>query len=454
LAGCTRDYWWRVRRFIRDLWILVPLVLVPVVLLVALLQVTSLQKMSSTATTAAALVGALTTLGVFAHTSFKAFRRHAFLFAAEDDKALLRTRDPMADLQARYSFLLRSARGPVVVLIDNLDRCHATYVVELLEGIQTLLKHRPEARGEPLVAFIVAADETWLCSSFVEHYDDLARSSAEPGRPDGLDFLDKVFDYAIRLPTVPAMISRPSSAEADRQCSLAEERVEQATEEIEIRRIVVEAERASAGGDGMPLPLQDLRLAAVSTLGELEDLFGGSSCADTTWQLEEMVARFDAAGAVRSRLHAGYCVQRTAQLLGGHEIDHDEHAIRRLALWTILKLRWPLVAAHLSAHPEDVECLRKQTAPLDCPEHLAPVFRSPCASQVALGWPGVVELTEEVVRRYVAPTPTPPPEFASAPPSCSRKPEFEPAFAGRRDKRRQRRSGPATAGGLTPAPRP
>lgn len=403
--GRIRDYGWRAGRVLRDLWILLP-----IGLLLLALGATSLESMDAAATKVATLVGALTTFAVLIRTAVRAIRHHLFLFSPADDKALLRTRDPMADLQARYAFQLRSAGGPVAVLIDNLDRCRSEYVVELLEGIQTLLKHLPKSGKEPpLVAFVVAADETWLCNSFLDVYDDLAGSVAEPGRPFGLDFLDRVFDYSLRLPTVPGMVARPHTDTGEKRCSLAEKRIEEAKKERDIRRIVAAAEIEAAPDDGAPIPLQDLRIAAVKRLGDLDDPFGGASCSDTNKHLEELIGKLDAAGAVRTRLRAGYCSQRTRQLLAGHKIDCDEHAIRRLILWTILWLRWPLLARDLSADPTHVDDLRKRQVPATVEPHLGPVFTDGCASQVALGWPGEVELTQDDIRRFTTPASSAPP---------------------------------------------
>ena len=83
-------------------------------------------------------------------------------------------------------------------MIDNLDRCRAAYVVELLEGIQTLLR-QPHAHGDlPEVAFIVAAQRGWLCDSYISVYDDFESAVHEPGRPFGLTFVDKIFDFSVR----------------------------------------------------------------------------------------------------------------------------------------------------------------------------------------------------------------------------------------------------------------
>ncbi len=42
-----------------------------------------------------------------------------------------------------------------IIFIDDLDRCQGAYVIELLEGIQTLFKAAE-------VVFIIAADRDWL----------------------------------------------------------------------------------------------------------------------------------------------------------------------------------------------------------------------------------------------------------------------------------------------------
>jgi hypothetical protein len=124
----------------------------------------------------------------------------------------------MADLLRRYAFLVRSARSPIIVLIDNLDRCRAEYVVEMLEGIQTILRH-PQARKPmslqrqpcPLIAFVVAADRGWLCDSYLHAYKDFEHSAHEPGRPFGLMFVDKIFDLTLHIPK-----ERPRACTASR----------------------------------------------------------------------------------------------------------------------------------------------------------------------------------------------------------------------------------------------
>jgi hypothetical protein len=79
-------------------------------------------------------------------------------------------------------------------------------------------------------------------------------------------------------------------------------------------------------------------------------------------------------------LRTAYCVQRTRLLIGGHPVDKDKNAIRRLGLWTILDLRWPLLAQHLARHPDDIALLKRQQAPAGVSSDLEEVFKDPEAA--------------------------------------------------------------------------
>ena len=130
-----------------------------------------------------AALAAVTALVGFGWTATNALRRHLLVTSPLGAAAVLRTSDPMAELERRYAFLVRSAGTPVAIEIDNLDRCRAEYVVELLEGIQTLLRDPQASRDLPRVAFVVAADREWLCDSYVTRVRRLR--GHRPTSPDG-----------------------------------------------------------------------------------------------------------------------------------------------------------------------------------------------------------------------------------------------------------------------------
>jgi hypothetical protein len=400
---------WQSARVARDPWVVALFFLLAISGGILL----SLNDTSAALKTTATLAASLTTVGALLLAIVNAFRRQV-LMSSRGQNAILRASDPMAAFQEHYAYLLGARSAPVAFLVENLDRCHAAYVVELLEGIQTLLKHRPRVstrREAPLVAFLVAAEESWLCDSFVEVYAALREAGSQPGRPLGLAFLDRVFQYTLHLPTVPMMAPISNAAEA--QCSTAGSKLKYAAQELEIRKIVRETEGMADELRRVPPPsVQRLRIDAVKQLGEIEDLLNERLCSDTTSQLIELTNYIDAAAEVVGQLRGAYCSQRTAQLLGGHEIDADEYAIYRLALWTVLALKWPLLTEHLVKHPDDIEYLRHDGDLPEHAEHLAAVFADSRARQVAIGFPGQAELIPEVVRRFSVPVPSPDPQLA------------------------------------------
>jgi hypothetical protein len=76
----------------------------------------------------------------------------------------------------------------VVILIDDLDRCQAPYVVELLEGIQTLFRDVP-------ITYVIA-DRDWLPVSYAKEYDRFESVTEDLGRPAGYLFLEQTFQIS------------------------------------------------------------------------------------------------------------------------------------------------------------------------------------------------------------------------------------------------------------------
>jgi hypothetical protein len=405
----SKDIWGRLMRLARDLLWVVPGALVFFVGW-ELQGKTMFHVLKWSVTVAGGIAAAIALLSSIRN----ALMRHLLAESPRGTKALLRTTDPMEDLLRRYAFLIRSTRTGMIVLIDNLDRCHAEYVVEMLEGIQTLLRNLPECNGSAprkaaqqprVVAFVVAADRGWLCDSFLHVYQDFEASAHEPGRPFGLAFLDKIFEFALRIPTVPAAISV-----AARRISVHDipSPFGAGANELEIRATLRDEEypredmRVSSM-DVTPVPL--LRRHAVERLAEIElKSDPRRQPTDTAQQLDQLLAVLDPGPAVQRQLATAYCVNRTTQLLAGHAVDADQHAIHRLGLWTVLELKWPLLANHLSRHPDDLEDIAKHTAPSGIDGDLRLVFDDPMARRLTRGVCGV-RLTSADIERFTTPLP-------------------------------------------------
>jgi hypothetical protein len=386
------DYRWRLGQFFKDLVPVLPLVFIAVVLWL----ITGQLGMGQFLKLAVGVAGGCTTLIAVLWSATNVVRR-LLVASPANVHATMRASDPMADLQLRYSFLVRSADRPIALVIDNLDRCRAEYVVELLEGLQTLLRN-PEARMDSarLVAVLVPAERTWLCESYLQVYKEFREAMHQPGRPFGLAFVDRVFDLALRLPRIP-----PAPAIDERGAALENvcRQIRNADSELEIRKLVAGAECQHA--DGLPIfePVLRLRLAAVRRLGKLDADSDERLCFDAARHLSELINAVAPGPTVAKQLRTGYCVQRTTQLLGGHPIDEDPDAVHRLALWTILDLRWPLLARHVVRYPDHVRLLSRQQAPADVCDELEEVFNDPEAARLTNGWPGA-DLDPDSVRRF------------------------------------------------------
>jgi len=387
------DYRWRLLRFFEDLVPIVPLVAVAV----GLWLISGRLSMGGFLKWGTALIGGLTTLGATFWSLANVIRR-LFVASPANLGTTRRTSDPMADLRMRYSYLIRSAESAVLLVIDNLDRCSADYVVELLEGIQTLLGS-PDTDTEepPVVAVVVPAVRPWLCDSYLQVYKEFQEAMREPGRPFGLRFVDRVFDVTLRLPRI-AIEASHDHRQTDCREVLTE--MEGADCELLVRKLLAQAEHDDDDSRFQILP--QLRLTAVEQIGFIEVAADGNLCSDTENHLNELIEHLALEPDVAKHVLTSYCVQRTRQLLGGHRIDHDAHAIHRLGLWTILDLRWPLLSHYLARHPDDIELLSRQQAPEDAPADVKDVFVNSEAALLVEPWTGV-ELTPAAVRQFSYP---------------------------------------------------
>ncbi|ASW56822.1 WD40 repeat domain-containing protein [Plantactinospora sp. KBS50] len=106
----------------------------------------------------------------------------------------------------------RRNRRPIVLVMDELDRCSVPTVVAYLETVHTLLKERspgapPSLRNgwrdpAPLVV-LVLADGRWVRTAFTTEYDAF-KDLGSPVRTLGGDFLQKLFDHTVLVPDLTA----------------------------------------------------------------------------------------------------------------------------------------------------------------------------------------------------------------------------------------------------------
>ena len=305
--------------------------------------------------------------------------------------------NPMRDVAAHFGWLITKAKRPVVFFIDDLDRCTDSYVVELLDTIQTLVRdvtrHRPQRRRKvpATAAFVIAADGAWIRESYEITYAQFTALVAMPGRSLGYLFLDKLFQLHVPMPTIdPAMqqeylrsILRVGDSQTATKDSKAEEQL--------VRKNL---EQSSSEGE----VIETLRKASPQVRRRVADaavdkLTSRGVATATEHHLERFGSLLEPNPRAMKKFVNDYSILRAVRTLEGNSIGTDP-----LALWTIIEIRWPAMAGYLRTRPEAIKYMRgSNSMPEDVPADLHGLFNDPNIRELAnfqYGGP----LTPELIR--------------------------------------------------------
>lgn len=314
--------------------------------------------------------------------------------------------DPLTILRRRFIGMVRQLGGRVAVFVDDLDRCRANSVVELLEGIQTLFRRRR-------VVYVVAGDRRWIESCYDQEYTDLAVHFQGDRRSIGSLFIEKAFQISADLPPTRDLDTLWSDllAVGDARSSVdpahatGEEAVGNRADGSEAPGETGAAEASAPGdvqvgedgaGDGAadaPRVFETLRerIHSATTLGgisaALEDArrevpgrfqelvveavrreSAPELVADTTSLLAPFLPLLDPNPRAMKRYVNAFGIQvvalRLTDALHGLPI---EEPWKQVALWTIVKMRWPDMADALRRHPEAVDAIRNRALETEDP---------------------------------------------------------------------------------------
>jgi hypothetical protein len=235
-----------------------------------------------------------------------------------------------------FDRLVTAARHPILVVIDDIDRCSDSYVVDLLEDIQTMLREAP-------ISYLVVGDRGWITTSFKNRYATFEKELDVPGRPIGHQFLDKVFQLSVSVPTM-------SKADAE---GFWQSIVNHSEGTVDLAAKRAEARSMLAGAD------TEQELQAI--VGQTEDpalrravaaeAAIRASSPEFAKGLESRYAKYglllDPNPRAIKRLVNKLAINQSVMLLEEREIVPGP-----LARWTIMELRWPQVAECLVQEPE------------------------------------------------------------------------------------------------------
>ncbi|SMO55438.1 WD40 repeat [Propioniciclava tarda] len=95
-----------------------------------------------------------------------------------------------------------SAHRPIILIVDNLDRCSTEATVAFLETIQVLIRQADGGDDQqpiaPLVV-VVPADSQWVRTAFSTSFKDFS-GLGNDAKTLGADFLQKLFEHTVLVP--------------------------------------------------------------------------------------------------------------------------------------------------------------------------------------------------------------------------------------------------------------
>jgi hypothetical protein len=257
--------------------------------------------------------------------------------------------DPMQAIADRFNSVVDLVGKPVVIFVDDLDRCAGRYVVEFLEAVQTLVRETPRSSGTSAPHFVVAADGRWIRASYEKEYVDFVGVVSYPGRPLGYLFLDKAFQLTTTLPAIDENQRRryweqllgiePTSdgTGVHEAPTMAQSILGNATTDADILDLVDER------GEDDPVLQSALRAEAIKRMAE------PSVVSATEHALREYANLLDPNPRAMKRFVNAYGVERALRTIEGSRPSPDQ-----LARWVIVELRWPILAEVLRTDPDAV----------------------------------------------------------------------------------------------------
>ena len=253
------------------------------------------------------------------------------------------TNDPTSEIKKRFNDLIsKLSPNRVIILIDDLDRCQSQFVVDLLEGIQTLFREAP-------VVFVVAADRHWLHACYERVYKDFQSKIHEPGKSLGELFLEKAFRFSTPMPGISDNLKEAYwqhllNLYGEDQEKDKEEALQKAKKEVENARSEGEVQKLVQNSKFRPFLEQQaireeaaVKLAAPELMKRLEHT------------LKPYSPYLEPNPRAMKLLVNSYSANRALAILS--EIEVSTH---QLALWTVLSSRWPSLADYLAESPEKI----------------------------------------------------------------------------------------------------
>lgn len=245
--------------------------------------------------------------------------------------------DPKTKLKRHIDKMFRRFDHPVLIFIDDIDRCEAEYVVHLLEAIMTVFR-------SSRIVFMVAGDAKWIETCFETQYKIFSKTTRTPGRHLGHHFLEKVFQFTVPIPELSVeMRDKFFNKLLDASRKSNGEKV-----------------GPSIGGEaGEPNTQPELESVVDEMMEQQEELQEEFRAEDTDAETEHFLRRFSTLAEPNPRSmkrlvnsYVAIAMAETARRVG---IKLNEVDRCKIALWAIIRQRWPVLEDYLEVRINQIE---------------------------------------------------------------------------------------------------
>jgi len=101
--------------------------------------------------------------------------------------------DPLERFRQHFASTVEDFGRPIVVVVDDLDRCSPKYVVDLVRGMQTVMV-------SPRIVYLLLGDRDWIEKAFAESHKAMAAIDVGPEHSFGGRFVEKAIQMSFVLP--------------------------------------------------------------------------------------------------------------------------------------------------------------------------------------------------------------------------------------------------------------
>ncbi|MEO0981345.1 MAG: P-loop NTPase fold protein [Pseudomonadota bacterium] len=267
--------------------------------------------------------------------------------------------DPLERFRGHFDGMMGRLGAPVLVVIDDIDRCEPGYVVKLMQGLQTIF-------NTPKVVFAILGDRDWIERAYEGAFDEMNEINVGPEHTFGGRFVEKAFQLSLNLPNIDAdqreaFVDEILGGAPARRESVAVARDKKGLSE-DIEAAVKHADAAERESE-VALVRERIRQAGLEAEAERALAKSLAHRAALRSAADEGTAE-----VVKARLRpiAGVLPANPRQIKRiinnisfYQELARIEHNVspgdadwRRLALWVVMMTEWPLSWSTLSNHPE------------------------------------------------------------------------------------------------------